>query len=343
MSGQQVIKRAAEAVDIGPGIDIVAVLGLFRGKVVGGTENVFVVRDGERGSFVVGEEGEPHIEDFDYAFFVDEQIGGFNITMDEAVGMGVVESFGRLREVICGQVEIERAHFLDEVLEVFSFDVLHDDVMLIAFIADIVCVNDVRMIEGGGGTGLEIKTIEIGGIVDAILGEDFECPQLAHVLVFGEIDVAHAAASEERQQAIVAEIKAFVLAAFDLFGLPAREDVFLDEGIDEFVGIFEGDAAAPLLDVGNDALDAIWRSKPAFGEYFKKLFDRHLGHELRQLRSYSDQPNNGKRINQGEIRWTRRAKGEAMQGKELPPWARAIGGESFALRIPPLFNIPSKV
>jgi len=47
MSGEQKIERAAEAVEIGPSIGLMAVERLFGREVVGSPQHVFVIIDGE--------------------------------------------------------------------------------------------------------------------------------------------------------------------------------------------------------------------------------------------------------------------------------------------------------
>ena len=58
--------------------------------------------------------------------------------MNQARFMGVIEACRRLGDVVGGQVELERAPFLDDVLQIASFDILHDEVMNLVLVIDVV-------------------------------------------------------------------------------------------------------------------------------------------------------------------------------------------------------------
>ena len=114
MAGQQEIQRTAQAVDVGPGVDAVAVQGLLRGKIVGRAQHVFVEGHGKRGVLVAGESGQAQIEHFDHFLLIDQQIGRFDVAVDQAGLVGMGQSVGRLADVVGGDKIIQRAFVFDQ-------------------------------------------------------------------------------------------------------------------------------------------------------------------------------------------------------------------------------------
>ena len=74
--------------------------------------------------FVVREQCQAEIEQFDRTLVVYQQVGRFHIPVDEALVMGVLQSDRRLRDVIGGRFEFERAIVLDDRLQVPSRHIL---------------------------------------------------------------------------------------------------------------------------------------------------------------------------------------------------------------------------
>ena len=92
MPGQHVIERAAEAVDVGPMIDRMAVERLFGGQIIGRAQHVFVVGDRQRRFVGVGELGQSQIENFDGPLQIDQQVGRLDVAMDQARFVGVLQA-----------------------------------------------------------------------------------------------------------------------------------------------------------------------------------------------------------------------------------------------------------
>ena len=119
MAGQQEIKRAAQAVDVGPQIDLVAVDGLLGRKIVGRAEHVFVVGDGQRGLLVVREQGQAQVENLHHPLLIDQQVGGLHVAVNQAGIVGVLEALGGLGDVVAGHSQRQRPIVLDDVLQVW--------------------------------------------------------------------------------------------------------------------------------------------------------------------------------------------------------------------------------
>ena len=94
---------------------------------------------------------------------------------------------------------------LQAVEERLAFDELHDDVRPAVVLADFVDRADVRMIERGHGARLAQHAPLGSGSRPTLSGRILMATRRPSVLVVGEIDLAHPARSDERDDAVVAE------------------------------------------------------------------------------------------------------------------------------------------
>jgi hypothetical protein len=121
--------------------------------------------------------------DFDLAIGGEEDVGGFEVAVDDALFVGGFEGFGDLfgyRERFGdGQGALERG----------AFDVFHDDGVL--FEAE--DGGDIGVVEGGEGLGFALKAGEVIGVVGEGGGEDFDGDFAVEFVVAGFVDFAHAA------------------------------------------------------------------------------------------------------------------------------------------------------
>ena len=93
---------------------------------------------------------------------------------------------------------------LDLELDILPLDILHNQVMDIAFIVDIVCPNDVAVVQRRSSTGFYMKSGQVRGVFYAVLGQDFDGHSPLHQHVFGKINGAHTAGSQMVEQLILA-------------------------------------------------------------------------------------------------------------------------------------------
>jgi hypothetical protein len=57
------------------------------------------------------------------------------------------QPFGRLGDVVAGQLHRQRAFLLDDRVEVLPLDELHHDEVRVAVVIDVVAADDVRVVE----------------------------------------------------------------------------------------------------------------------------------------------------------------------------------------------------
>jgi hypothetical protein len=192
--GGHFVEEETEGEDIGGGVDGLAA-DLFGAGVIE-TEGA-VDGDGAIGIGVIEEFGDAEIEDFWFAFGGDEDVLGFEVAVDDEVGVSVLDSVADFEKETEGGVLGGRAGEVGE--EGFAIDILHDE------------VRDI----GGAGAGFEeagdVGVVEFsedlffleealaGGVRSGEgVGEEFDGG--AHIGVaidaLGEPDDAHAAGAE---------------------------------------------------------------------------------------------------------------------------------------------------
>ena len=218
-AGGHFVENGAEAENIGAGVEIFAASLLGRhvddcsdGRARAG-DHRFVLRKGVDagggahglvGAGLCGVFGEAEIENFCLAARSDEDIRGLDIAMNYAAGMSGVERVGNLN----GEIE-ERGKSnwaaADSLAERLAFEKLHDEKRAAIRFAYIEERADAGMIERGDGAGFALKAFEHGGIVSEFAGEKFQRDEAAETDVFGAEDLAHAAAAERFDDAIMRE------------------------------------------------------------------------------------------------------------------------------------------
>ncbi len=129
------------------------------------------------------------------AAFGDENVGGLDVAMNDALGVRGVEAVGDVDGEGEEAFEVHGAAG-DGVLEGLALEVLHRDEGLAVGVADFVDGADVGVVEGGGGFGFAAETFEGLGIAGERFGEEFQSDETVEERVLGFVDDAHSAATE---------------------------------------------------------------------------------------------------------------------------------------------------
>src|SRR5208283_283325 len=125
----------------------------------------------------------------------DENVGGLDVAMDNALGMRGIEGVGDFGGEGEDYLGIHGAA-ADAVLEGGAFQKFHGDVGLLAALADVVDGADVGVIQRRSGAGLAAKAFESLGIAGDGVGQEFERDKTAEFAVLGLVNDAHATAAE---------------------------------------------------------------------------------------------------------------------------------------------------
>jgi hypothetical protein len=147
-AGSELVEHDAEGVKIGAAIDFFAqrLLGCHVGD---GASDTALAGDADRALT----DGEAEIDELDRRrarTILEEDVGGFEIAVDEAVLVGVSQGVAELGSELDGLFE----GFGFALLEARAFDKLHDEVGHMPVLADIVNRDHVRVAEGGRRAGL---------------------------------------------------------------------------------------------------------------------------------------------------------------------------------------------
>ena len=127
--------------------------GLFGGHVVDRPQRALVLFDRAFG-VAAGNAGHTHVEDFDNALLIDQQVGRFDVAMDHVSAVGVCQTLGRLADVVDRLCNLQGAVGFDSPLQVLPLDVLHHYVVTVSLFVDVVGVNDIGVVQSGDCPGL---------------------------------------------------------------------------------------------------------------------------------------------------------------------------------------------
>ena len=150
---------------------------------------------------------EPKVGDFDFTFFVNEDVFGFDVAMDDAGPTGGFEGCSDLfHDMKCGG-EIKFPAFAEQRGEVLTLDKFLSDVMQVAFLSDGVDLDDVGVIESRGHHGF---LAEAGEHIFAGVGHEGRFHDLDGDIslkrgLFSEENFGHAATSQPAEQVKFAE------------------------------------------------------------------------------------------------------------------------------------------
>ena len=131
-----------------------------------------------------------------------ENIGGLDVSVDNAFRMGGVEAVGDFDGV---DQEALYVHGFsgDEVLERLAIEKFHGDVAPTVMLANFVDSADVGVIERGGGAGFTTEAFEGLRVAIEIFREEFKGDKAAEFGVFGLVHNAHTPTAEFFQDAVV--------------------------------------------------------------------------------------------------------------------------------------------
>ena len=130
--------------------------------------------------------------------------------------VSMVQSKSRLSDVF-GRIEkAAGAVFLHQLLQAVALDILHDEevdlVLAVGLMIDIVGPDDVGMIERRDGLGFTMEASEVRRVMDTLGGQYLQRTATTHQRVLGQINRTHAPFAEQRQQPVLPQEVALVLA-----------------------------------------------------------------------------------------------------------------------------------
>lgn len=133
-----------------------------------------------------GLDGETKVADFDVALVVHQQVGGFDVAVDDAVLLGVMESGSGLIDVVRRHKKI--VYVFQGENEIATLDHLHDQEDGSVGFFDVVESDDMGVLELGEDQSFAEETLAKGLVVREFVGEHFESDGLSGVLVLCGVD-----------------------------------------------------------------------------------------------------------------------------------------------------------
>ncbi len=208
LAGQRLVNHQGGAEEVGASVELMAGE-LFRRHVARRTEHG--AGAGERVARVAvvaaQDAGDAEVEDADvhaHAALADqEDVVGLDVTVDDALLVGVGERQQQLAADLQARLERQRAARLQPFAQRLSFQELHDEVRAKRRVeAEIVDGDDVRVLELTGDAGLALETgVEL--LLGAQLGVDeLDGDDALQRQVLGLVDLGHAAAAAQLDQLV---------------------------------------------------------------------------------------------------------------------------------------------
>ena len=200
-SGERLIKSDAQRVDVGAFVDFL-VETLLGGEVARGAHQH--AGGGETGGRAA-HQSQTEVRDLDQSAIDDEQVGRFDVAVDDALLVGGLQSGGGL------QHDASRPGLLDcffrtqDLMQAAARDVLHDEEVATFILAHRVDLDDVGVVEASGALRLAQESLDIVGVLFQVLTEDLDGDESVEGLLVSPVNDSHAAAAELGDDAVVAD------------------------------------------------------------------------------------------------------------------------------------------
>jgi hypothetical protein len=149
--------------------------------------------------------GEAEIEQLHVAVAPEDDVVGLDVAVCDARGVRGGERLGHLRRDVDAFEQRERPR-VEARAKRLTLDILGHDVVRAVGLPDVEDREDVRVVQGGGGAGLCLEAPHAVGIHDEGQRQELERDAATEARVGGEIDLAHPARAEQREDAVGADL-----------------------------------------------------------------------------------------------------------------------------------------
>jgi hypothetical protein len=142
------------------------------------------------------------IQNFGVAAVGDENVGGLDVAVDDALGVGGVERVGNFDAEIEKKLQIQGTS-ADGMFQRFAVETFHGQVGLAVGFSDVVDGANVGMIQRGGGARFATEALERLRVFGQFIGEEFQGDEAAEVGVLSLVHHTHAATAELFDDAVM--------------------------------------------------------------------------------------------------------------------------------------------
>ena len=198
LSGEHFIHHNAQRIEVRPGIHLGA-LGLLRRDIVDRAQRL-------PGQGILGgiQPCNTKIGYLDAAVLENHNVVGLDIPVDNAPAVGVLQRLGDLGCKMQRLPPGKRPTLLHILLQRQSVDELHNDVVNIVGVIDVINRHNIGVREHGNGLGLRIKPSAEVLVPAKLLLEDFHRHIAVEPMASGPVDHGHAASADLLENFITA-------------------------------------------------------------------------------------------------------------------------------------------
>ena len=183
------VQRGSQRINVATGVGVLGVAKLFRGHEMGRAQAAAGARQ-----VVVGLQflDEAQIGQFHLAVGRQQHVVRLHVAVDQAFLVGFLQSLADLGDDANRFFLVLAAIALDFLAQRLALDELHDQVMRCAFLSEVQCFDDVRMIDLLGDVVFELKAFENDRVGEQMLRHHLDGDNIAAGAVPAAVNSAHA-------------------------------------------------------------------------------------------------------------------------------------------------------
>ena len=193
---EHLIEHDTEGIQVTARVGIEA-LGLLRCDIVHGADGLTAALFMD-----ILERGDAEISDLDHVVVRDHDVLRFDVPVDDAMGVRVLQCLADLRGVVQRLDGAEYTMLRHALLERLAFDKLHNDILRLPAVADIVDRDDIRLREHGDRVCLRLKAIFQLSVRRHLIAQDLDGDIAVQLVAHGLVNDRHAAAADDLQDLV---------------------------------------------------------------------------------------------------------------------------------------------
>ena len=162
---------------------------------------------GQAGAVSVGrvDASQPKVGNFHVAARREENVLRFDVAVNDVLFASQMERRGDLAEYDGGELCVQRAAAVDDLLEVAPRNILLSDVVDAIDAVDIIDLHDVRVDERRGGLSFVFKSLSIERVDGQVMLQHFKGDLPLQGSLFSQIDDRHSTLPEAAENEVVAD------------------------------------------------------------------------------------------------------------------------------------------
>ena len=193
---EHLIEHDTEGIQVAARVGIEA-LGLLGRDIVHGADGLTAALFMD-----ILERGDAEISDLDHVVVRNHDVLRFDVPVDDAMGVRVLQCLADLRGVVQRLDGAEYTMLRHALLERLAFDKLHDDILRLPAVADIVDRDDIRLREHGDRVRLRLEAVFQLSVRRHFIAQDLDGDIAVQLVAHGLVNDRHAAAADDLQDLV---------------------------------------------------------------------------------------------------------------------------------------------